>query len=64
MPLAEDQDVIQAVAAERSDQALHIWILPGRSRRDRPVANTHGADPILEDLSVGTIIAAHQIDRR
>src|ERR1700757_4828163 len=29
MPLAEDQDVIQALAAECSDQALNIGILPG-----------------------------------
>jgi hypothetical protein len=32
MPLAEDQDMIQALAAERSDQALNICILPGRPR--------------------------------
>jgi hypothetical protein len=28
MPFAEDQDMIQAVAPERSDQALNIWIVP------------------------------------
>ena len=32
MPFAEDQDMIQAVAPERPDQALNIWILPGRPR--------------------------------
>jgi hypothetical protein len=30
MPLAEDQNVIQALAPKRSDQALSIRILPGR----------------------------------
>jgi len=29
MLLAKDQDVIQAVAPERPDQALNIWVLPG-----------------------------------
>jgi hypothetical protein len=32
MPLAEDQDVIQALAAECSNQAFNIGILPGRPR--------------------------------
>ena len=29
MPFAKDQDVIQAVAPKRPDQALNIGILPG-----------------------------------
>ena len=28
MPFTEDQDMIQTVASERSDQALDIWVLP------------------------------------
>ena len=32
MLFAEDQDMIQAVPPERSDQALNVWILPGRPR--------------------------------
>ena len=32
MPLAEDQNMVQALAPERSDQALNMGILPGRSR--------------------------------
>ena len=30
MPLAEDQNVIQALAPECPDEALNICILPGR----------------------------------
>jgi hypothetical protein len=30
MPFAINQDVIQALAPERADQALGIWILPER----------------------------------
>jgi hypothetical protein len=28
MPLAEDQDMIQALAPKRSDQTFSVWILP------------------------------------
>ena len=30
MRLAEDQDMIQAVEPERSDQPFDIWVLPRR----------------------------------
>src|SRR5262249_32454462 len=33
MTLAQDNDVIQAFTADRTDQSLDIRILPGRSRR-------------------------------
>ena len=32
MPFAEDQDMIQAVAPKRPDQAFNIGVLPGRPR--------------------------------
>ena len=32
MPRAEDEDVIQAVAPQRSDQPFRIRVLPGRSQ--------------------------------
>ena len=31
MPRPEDNNVIQAVAPKRSDQAFRVWVLPGRS---------------------------------
>ena len=64
MLFTEDQNMIQALAAERSDQAFNIWVLPGRARRDRAVANPHPSHPVREGLSVGTIIVADQIARR
>ena len=30
MPFAEDQNMIQAIAPERPNQALNIWVLPIR----------------------------------
>ena len=44
MLLAKDQDVIQAVAPERPDQALNIWVLQGDlgeiGRSRIPIART------------------------
>ena len=45
MLFTEDQDKIQALAAKRPDQAFNIWILPGRARCDRAVANPHPSHP-------------------
>jgi hypothetical protein len=63
MLFTEDQNMIQALAAERSDQAFNMWVLPGRPRCDRTVANPHPSHPVREGLSVGTIIVADQIAR-
>src|SRR5262245_38040883 len=63
MPRAEDENVIQAVAPKRSDQAFSIWILPWRSRRYWSVTDTHRPNPAPEGLPVSTIIVTHQIGR-
>ena len=39
MLFTKDQHMIQALAAKRPDQAFNIWVLPGRPRCDRAVAN-------------------------
>src|SRR6516162_3316673 len=64
MPLAEDQNMIQALAPKRSDQPFSIWILPGRPRRCWLVANPHRPKSTREGLPVCAIIVAHQIGRR
>jgi NAD(P)H-binding len=64
MLLAEDQNMIQALAPKRSDQPFRIWILPGRPRRCWPVANPHRPKSTREGLPVCAIIVAHQIGRR
>ena len=58
MPFTEDQDMIQAFAAKRPDQAFNIWVLPGRPRCDRAVAYPHRSHPVREGLSVSTVIVA------
>ena len=64
MHLAEDEHLVQALAAQCADQTFRIAILPRRSRRGRPVANTHGPDSGLKDMPVGSIVVAHQVGRR
>src|SRR6266545_5287514 len=39
----EHDDVVQALPSDRADESFNISILPGRSGRDRPVPNAHGA---------------------
>ena len=64
MLLAEDQNMIQALAPKRPDQPFRICILPGRPRRCWPVANPHRPKSTREGLPVCAIIVAHQIGRR
>jgi hypothetical protein len=64
MRRTKDQHPVQALAAHGANQTLHLRILPWRSRRDRSVSDTHGPHPGPEDMSVGTVIVAHQIGWR
>jgi len=48
MRLAKDYDVIQALAAQRTDQTFRYAILPWRSRSNRPVADTHRPEPAVK----------------
>jgi hypothetical protein len=61
---AKNQNVIQAVAPKRSDQAFSIWILPRRPRGYWSVTDTLCSNPAPEGLPVSSIIVAHQIGPR
>ena len=56
--------MVQTVAPERPDQALNIWILPGRPRGYWAVTYAHRPDSAGECMPVGAIIIAHQVGRR
>ena len=62
--LAENEYLIQALAAQCADQTFGTTILPRRPRRDRSIADTHRPHPRREDVSIGTVIVAHQVGRR
>lgn len=56
--------MIQTLATQGADQSFRNPILPGRPRRDRPVAYPHGCNRGCEDAPIPAIIVAHQISRR
>ena len=61
--LAEDEYLIQTLAARCADQTFGTTILPRRPRRDRSIADTHRPHPRREDASVGTVVVANQVGR-
>ena len=46
MRLAEDDDMIQAVVANRAHEALHEWILPRRVRRGHDLFDAKPGDTL------------------
>ena len=52
MRFTEHDDVVQALPSDRADESFNISILPGRSGRDRPVPNAHGAQTPHKDCPV------------
>jgi hypothetical protein len=48
MQCAENENMIQAVAPKRSDQAFSIWVLPRRSRGYWSVTDTHRPNQQIE----------------
>src|SRR5882757_5971659 len=63
MRLAEDDDVVQALAPDRSDQSLGNAILPRRGWCGRLVANGHGAKSARDDGAVDPVAIADEVVR-
>jgi hypothetical protein len=64
MALANDDDVIKTLPADRADQPLRISVLPRRPRRDRSVVNAHGPDAPDEGSAICAVAVADQVARR
>src|SRR5512143_3937337 len=47
--LIEDDDVIEAFATDRADDALDVGILPWRSRRSDDLIDSHRLEAIAEE---------------
>src|SRR5215831_14250074 len=62
--LVPDDDVIQTLAANGSDQPLHKWILPGRARCRNYGFFAHALDRCANFSSENRISIADQIARR
>jgi hypothetical protein len=63
MPLAQNDDVIQTLAAQGSDQSLRERILPGARRRRNDFGYAHARDTALEHVSIDGIAIAQQPSR-
>jgi hypothetical protein len=61
MRLTKDNDLIQALATQRTDQAFRYTILPWRPRRNLPVTDTHRPEPSQKDVAIGAIVVAYQV---
>src|SRR4029077_5615498 len=64
MPLAEHDNVVETFPPDRTDRPFTISILPRRSRRGRPIPNTHRPKAADEAVTVGGIAVTNDILRR
>src|SRR2546423_12109914 len=63
MRLTKNDEVIQTLAPDRSDQPFGKAILPGRSWCDRLVADAHGAQSARHDAAIDPIAIADEVAR-
>ena len=64
MSLTQDDEMIEALAPDRSDQPFGKAILPGRGRRDGLVPDAHSAQSACEDGAIDLISIADEVARR
>jgi len=64
MPFAEDDNVIEAFASNRPDDALGEGILPGCSWGDEDLAHSEAFHPPYEHVAVDGIPIAEQVRGR
>jgi hypothetical protein len=63
MAFAEDDYVIQAFSADRTDQTLSVRVLPRRSRRSDDFRDPHRSNAMAECRTVGFVSVPQQIAR-
>src|ERR1700686_88483 len=63
MCLAEDNDVVRALAPDRSDQPFGKAVMPGRGWRGRLVPYAHGAQSACDDAAIDPIAIADEVTR-
>src|SRR5258708_30801061 len=63
MALVEDDDVIQAFSADRTDETLSVRVLPGRSRRGDDLRDPHRSNAMTKCRTIGFVSVPQQIAR-
>ena len=61
--LAEHDDMVETLPADRANQALRVAILPRRAWRRGMIPNAERADAADEGIAVATIAVTDQITR-
>ena len=64
VPFAPNNDVIQALASDRPDEALGVSILPGRAQGRQHVQHPHGRQSRLERGTAGSVTVPDQVSGR
>jgi hypothetical protein len=64
MPLAENDDMVQTLAPDRTDQALRERILPGASRSREHLSDAHPLHALAEGVPVDGVLIAQEIGWR
>ena len=61
MPLSQHQDMVEALASDRSDQPFNVTVLPRRAWRDRPISDAHGSQPAGDRDTKGGVAVADDV---
>ena len=61
---ADDDDVVEAVAANGAHEALYEWILPGRLWRGLDLLDAKACDALAERRPVDAIAVSQEVARR
>jgi hypothetical protein len=64
MGFAENQEVVEALAADRADDPLHERVLPGRARGDADLADPQPFDATRKILTVDRVSIPEEVSRR
>src|SRR6266566_6533267 len=64
MRLTKNEDMIQALTPDRSDQSFGKAVLPGRGWRGRLVPDAHGAQSACNDAAIDAIPIADEVTWR
>ena len=62
--LINDDQVVQAIPSDRSDQAFDVGVLPWRPRCRWSIPDPHGVQPPLENLAKGLVTVSNEMARR
>lgn len=64
MLLVEYDDMVDTLSTDRTDQAFHIRVLPGRAIGDDDLLDAHVLDAIAKVLAVNCVSVTNQKARR